>query len=159
MKSFFYKLLAGALVLMSPLLQSCGEVHKINERVVVAETAMAEHDIELSRRICDEILCGNSDNEISAAEYARLSILYMHFYENADDADALDRAVSCYRRGVEINADSVKAVYSSLPADDHKYAYALSMIVGGLDNPADPAVDDDRYVSPDSVGVINEEQP
>lgn len=154
MKTMTRKLLAAFAVALPLSFSSCGEAHTVNEQVATAETAMAEQNYEAGRRICDGLLGEQDKNVISAAEYARLSILYMQFYENADDSEALEMAVECYRKARELDADSAMAVYATLPADEHKYAYALSMIVSGMDNPGDSALDNDRYVAPDSIGVI-----
>lgn len=135
-------------------ISSCGNVERVSDRVAAAETAMAEQNLEFSRHLCDEITGEKRQDDISAGEYARLSILYMHFYEADDDSGALDTAVECYRKAIELNADSARAVYSALPAEEHKYAYALSMIAGGIDNPSDGMSDNDQYVAPDSVGLI-----
>lgn len=147
-------IISGLVCVMS--LTACNDKQRINERIATAETVMSEQDLESSRKICDEILGASNDNGISATEYARLSILYMQFYENSDDSDALEQAVSCYHNAVILNPDSAKSVYDRLPADLHKYAFALSLIVSGLDNPEKISIDHDRYVSPDSVGVIND---
>ncbi len=143
-----------AIAVFAACMVSCGDVKKMNERIATAETAIAEQNYEAGKQICDDILGDKDVNELSASEYARLSVLYMHFYENDDDSEALDRAVDCYRQGMEINPDSVKSVFASLPVEDHKYAFALSMIVGNMDNPVDESEDNDPYVSPDSVGVV-----
>lgn len=150
------RIISIGIVLLSLGLMSCSGTSNVREQVAYAETALAEQDYEESRNLCDEILGSDGRKTLSASEFARLSILYMQFYENSDDADALDRAVECYREATELNADSARMVYDSLSAEDHKYAYALSMIVDGIDNPRDNSEDHDRYVSPDSVGVITE---
>lgn len=159
MISFMKRLfsLVALSIMIGCMVVSCNDVKKTNERIATAETAIAEQDFQAGKRICDEILGDESDESLSATDYARLSILYMQFYENTDDSNALDRAVSCYHHGMEINPDSVKYIYASLPAEDHKYAFALSMIVEGMENTTDESHDNDPYVSPDSVGIVTEE--
>lgn len=84
-----------------------------------------------------------------------LSILYMQLHDRTDDPDALQLATRCYREAFETNADSARMYYEHLPVDQDKYAMTLATIVSTLDNPPAPLEDDDPYVSPDSIGMIN----
>lgn len=150
------RLFVLGITLLCVILSSCSGSSSVRDQVAFAETALAEQNYEESRNLCDEILGSKDRKTLSSTEYARMSILYMQFYENSDDSDALEQAVECYREAVELNADSARIYYDSLSAEDHKYAYALSMIVDGIDNPKETGEDHDRYVSPDSVGVLSE---
>ena len=133
---------------------ACGQNDSVAEQVASAEMAMAESDVVTTRNICDGLMNRDHGSYV-ATELARLSILYMQLHDRTDDPDALQLATRCYRDAFETNADSARMYYEHLPVDQDKYAMTLATIVSTLDNPPAPLEDDDPYVSPDSIGMIN----
>ncbi|MCM1163975.1 MAG: hypothetical protein NC339_06990 [Muribaculaceae bacterium] len=108
----------------------------LSERVAAAEMAMAAEDVEMTRKLCDDIMSDSvARGSVTATELARLSILYMQLNERTDDHEAVDLAADCYREAFKANADSARRFYESLPVDEVKYIMTLSSIVHSMDNP------------------------
>lgn len=118
------------------LLTACGSGN-ISERVSTAEMAMASEDVEMTRKLCDDIMSDSvAKGSITATELARLSILYMQLHERTDDPEAVELAANCYREAFLANADSARHYYETLPVEDEKYVMTLSSIVRTMDNPS-----------------------
>lgn len=125
------------LALFGLLLTACGG-SDVDERISSAEGAYASEDAASSRRICDEIMDDNAgDEELTAMQWGRLSILYVQLYDRTDDSEALDMATKCYRSAYESDADSAAYFYSHLPVEQEKYGMSLSVLVQSIDSPAD----------------------
>lgn len=118
------------------MLTACGSGN-ISERVSTAEMALAAEDVEMTRKLCDDIMADSvAKGSITATELARLSILYMQLNERTDDHEAVELAANCYREAFKANADSARHFYETLPIEDVKYAMTLSSIVQSMDNPS-----------------------
>lgn len=119
------------------MMSACGS-GDVSERISSAEMAYATEDAATSRRICDEIMDDNGREEnLTAMQLGRMSILYMQLYDRTDDSDALDMATGCYRSAYDTDADSAAYFYSHLPVEQEKYGMSLAMLVQSIDNPAD----------------------
>lgn len=115
---------------------------------------MSRGDVMAARDLCDRVLRADKDahSALAVNELGKLSILYMRLAEAGDDTDNIDLATKCYRRAFEINADSARRFYTTLPHDDDRLAIQLSSLVNSIDNPVD--IRDDAPV--DSVEVVSE---
>lgn len=117
---------------------NCGGGADIAERISSAEMAYTAGDVASLRHICDDIMRKNAEKgNLTAGQLGRMSILYMELYDCADDAEALDMAIQCYRSAYEENADSAACFYAHLPVEQYKYGMSLTMLVQSADNPAD----------------------
>lgn len=126
-------------LLLGLMLCACGGgAGNMAERISSAEMAYATGDAASLRRICDEIMDDNTEEDgLTAAQLGRMSILYMELYDHTDDSDALDMATRCYRSAYKENADSAAYFYAHLPAEQYKYGMSLTMLVQSVDNPVD----------------------
>lgn len=147
MKRIRISIILASLVLTA----SCNGSHSISEDVATAELALASDDVSATREICDKLVGASSKDNVSATEWARLSLLYMQLNDRTDDPEVVGLAAKCYREAFTVNADSARMFYQNLPVEDDKYVMTLSSIVHSLDNPTDIPADHDLDVTLDSA--------
>lgn len=102
-----------------------------------SEMALARGDMQVASSVASKLSNDENLSGLTAAQLARLSMVYMQLADQDEQADGASKAADCYRRAFKANADSAAAFYSALPSEKAQYAMMLSAIVGNQDHPYD----------------------
>lgn len=126
--------LAAALAL--GVASACTQGESVSDRIIAAEDAVSAGDDIAARDLCDRLL-KDDHSPLAVEQLGRMSMVYMRLAEASDDTENIDLAARCFRRAFQLNADSARAFYSSLPHDQDRYVMQLASIVSTLDHPVD----------------------
>lgn len=148
--NFIFKSVAILVVMLASA--ACSGINPDAE-MNAAEAAINEGDYERANDICKSLL-DKDDSKMTAAEYARLSMLFMQLTDPAVDGDGVSHAAQCWQKAMAINADSARHFYSTVPVEQQKNVVLLNAIVSMFDRSADFT---DDYEETDSLPYLPED--
>lgn len=130
-----YSLIAAAVIAAGSV--SCSSGVDAEAALQQSEMALARGDMQVASSVAAKLSDGENLSGLTAAQLARLSMVYMQLADEDEQADEASKAADCYRRAFKANADSAAAYYTALPSEKAQYAMMLSAIVGNQDHPFD----------------------
>lgn len=131
---------------------SCGSSPRQSEALADAELALEAHNYTAAQAAADQLLAQSEDSPLTAADYGRLSLLFIRLSEVADaDADNVGQATQCYFKAFAANPDSARAFYNSLPLETAVYIEMLANLSHAITSPTDIADDGDWCCDSDSI--------
>lgn len=156
MKSIFYIIIAAIVGLTAAA--SCSKSSSsLADDLREAEAAAALGDMAAAQSVANRVISTDNLSNLSAAQLARLSLVYMQIADSCDRENAIAQAADLYRQAFSADPDSALAVYSEAGPEMYPYITMLRTLVGHLDNPYDPEADSlsemghDELPQPDSI--------
>lgn len=122
-------------VLLSLVFASCAQM-SVEETICEIEQMVTAESYVSTKDVADGLL-RETATQLTAAEYCRISIVYMKLAEIADEDENIALATQCYRNAFDSDPDSAKLFYDALPLEETAYAEMLNALVGSIDNPQD----------------------
>lgn len=145
MKKILTFIMAAALLTV----WSCDTAVSRNDELTAAEQAVDTHNYRGAQTACDRLLEQSAGEPLSAAQYGRLSLLFMRLSEIDAEHENVGQATQCYLKAFAADADSARAYYSSLPLEMSSYVEMMASLSRAITSPAD--ISDDSWCETDSI--------
>ena len=129
------------LSLLTLLLNACSRQlspEAIEESLRQAEIALAEGDMVAARSVLSNLSIDSSANcNMTAAQLARLSMVYMQLADSADQELNTNQAADLYDMAYKSNAHSADSFYRNVDPEHLQYVETLSNHSANRSNPVD----------------------
>ncbi len=99
-----------------------------NADLDAADQAIAAGEYSSAQAICNSLMTKH-EAQLSATQFARLSMLFMQLTDKADDGTDATHAATCWIKAMKLDPDSATLFYSSVPVDQQKNVVLLNAIV------------------------------